>query len=737
MKKAVSVTELLNGNIKRKNRQEVSEEVSVDEDDEITVQSNEFSREHMSLPLKYEEESNMVPKKPSEGKQSVQGFLMNRKSKQEPEPEVISLDNEDDEYMLAERKVTYPSSFKKTSLKDLFNNFKQPEVKSDKESSVQTNDTQVFSGPLRRCHEISKLQDLEAPLPSQKSVQCDSAIEYSPLDLPRTKSLDYHSPQIDPKEYASLRSQVDLPKSTYATMIADGFKDSSIWIQYNKPETLQQVMLETSMKKGVYEWIENAFIKLRNHTSRSKLLMKKQALEEVDRLDDFIVKDDLEEAEVPSIEFVPLMILHGDGIGKSTLIEVIMQIMGGQIYEINTSNNRGKKDILDNLLEFSTTHYVKGQGSKGIILLDDVDVIFKEHDKFFWGAVEKLLWQSRRPVVLICRDLRLVPNNLVQVAQQEHSIFHAKRVSVRTTVNFLKRFCTKHGIVPNDAILSHLATVTRRDIRKSLMALQFYSQPPGNFFLGEQEQHSDDNLSLEEIVHYSDILSHSDILSSNCQWKSAILQDKDLTFASYESRSILDSIPDDQERLRHDYMIDNKMHLVDDTRHPLLPFELDVGSYMENNLLRYYKGPNLVQNIRSRKFDRIKEASVVFLSSRIAKKDSSINNVTRKTRNSKKLRQILEDFQGNYPKTTIDDSLKFNFDATKRDQLGELINPYVLKVAQSDWNKRQINKRLFKQAVIGLSEGEYFNAVGQLSQDDMFKHPHFETDPNLVIDSWK
>ncbi|KAH9200906.1 P-loop containing nucleoside triphosphate hydrolase protein [Zygosaccharomyces rouxii] len=520
-------------------------------------------------------------------------------------------------------------------------------------------------------------------------------------------------------------------------MMAEGVKDSNLWPQFSKPETLQQVMLETSMKKAVYEWIENAFTKLKNHTSRSKLLMKKQVLEGTDRLDDFIVRDDIEEEEGPMIEFVPLMILHGDGIGKNTLIEVIMQMVGGQIYEINTSNNRGKKDILDNLLEFSTSHYVKGQGSKGIILLDDVDVIFKEHDKFFWGAIEKLLWQSRRPVVLICRNLSLVPNNLVQVAQQEQSIFHASKVSVRTTTSFLKSFCIKNGIVPNDVILNHLAKVNRRDIRKSLMALQFYCQPPGKFPLGQLERNKNDDLSFDDAVHYSDLLSHSDILSSNCQWKSAILQDKDLTHLSYESRSILDSIPDDQERLRHDYMIDNKMHLVDDTRRPLLPFELNVGGYMENHLLAYYKGPNSVQNLRDRRFNTIKETSVAFLSSRIGKKESSISNITRKTRNSKKLRQILEGFQGNYPKSAIDDSINFNFKTTSGNRLGELVNPYVLKFAQSDWNKRQINKRLFKQAINGFSEGEYFNAVAQLSQDGLFKNPYFEADPKLVIDSWE
>lgn len=731
------MTELLNGNAKRRNKQEVSEEISVDyDDDEVTVESNDFPREPTSSPLRYGEEPTVVTKTPVGGKQSVQGFLMNKKTKTVPEPEVISLDNEDDEFMMAERKVTYPSSFKKTSLKELFNNFRQPDVKFEKEGSVQT-DMHASNGPLQRFHEISQLTELEAPLPTCQLIQCDPEIHHRSINFARPNLSQYQPPQFDSKDYAFLRSEEYTQELEYATMMVDEVKSYNVWPQLNKPESLQQVMLETSMKKAVYEWIDNAFAKLKNNTNRSKLLTKKQFTDGFDKLDDFIVEDEAETEDASFIEFVPLMILFGEGIGKNTLIEVIMQMMEGQIYEINTSNNRAKKDILDNLLEFSTTHYVKGQGSKGIILLDDVDIIFKEHDKFFWGALERLLWQSRRPVVLTCRDLSLIPNNLVHVAQQEQSIFHARRVSDRTANNFLRSFCTNNGIVPNDKVLNHLAVSTCRDIRKSLMALQFYCQPPGKFSLGQQQQHTAHNLSLDEAVHYCDLFSHSDILSTNRQWKSSFLQDKDLTLLSYESRFILDSISDDQERLRHDYMIDNKVHLVDDNKRPLLPFELDVGGYLGNHLSTYQNSSNSLGNSKDKKFNKMNEASIAFLSSRITKKEFSINNITRKTRNSKKLRQMLEGFQGNYPESITDESIKLNFETTDRIRLSEYINPYVFKIAESDWNKRKINIRMFKQAVEGLSEGEYFNAVGQLSQDGMFKHPYFEADPKLVIDSWK
>ena len=79
-------------------------------------------------------------------------------------------------------------------------------------------------------------------------------------------------------------------------------------------------------------------------------------------------------------EFVPLMILHGDGVGKDTLIHTIAQEKNCQIYEINTSQNRGRKDIYDILSEYCTSHFVKDKKVPGLVVLSDVDVIFKEHD---------------------------------------------------------------------------------------------------------------------------------------------------------------------------------------------------------------------------------------------------------------------------------------------------------------------------------------------------------------------
>ena len=108
-------------------------------------------------------------------------------------------------------------------------------------------------------------------------------------------------------------------------------------------------------------------------------------------------------------EFMPLMIIHGNAIGKKTLVQTIMKEIAGddnsyQIFEVNANMNRSRRDLFETLLDFTTTHYVKDSSKRksdyGLVLFNDVDVLFKEHDKGFWSMINKLCEFSRRPLVL-------------------------------------------------------------------------------------------------------------------------------------------------------------------------------------------------------------------------------------------------------------------------------------------------------------------------------------------------
>ncbi|AQZ12453.1 ELG1 (YOR144C) [Zygosaccharomyces parabailii] len=734
MKRTISVAQLLDGNA-RKRIKDITPIVS-EEIEHEPIESFEMSREISSSPLKELQPSPSQTQQPAIDRQSVQSFLMSRKLKKDDEPKAMTLKCEGDE-LTTESRVTYPINSKKTSLKNLFSNFKQPDTKLGR-SSAQPIDLEKQPDLLERFHEISKSKELEAPLPSVQLINCHEDVQYKKLELPKKVSFPRQSIlHFDQLEYASLNVKEKFPESSFISMPSAGVNGHSVWPQLMKPRNIARVMLEPALKDGVYEWIVDAFIKLKKTTCRSKLL-KRQHTEMVNEFDGFIIENEVEENDGTAIEFVPLMILHGDAIGKNTLIEVIMQIIDGQIYEVNASSNRGKKDILDTLIEFSTTHYVKGQGSKGIILLDDVDIIFKEHDKFFWQAVEKLLAQTRRPVVITCTNLELVPSNLVQLAQYEGSLFHARRISHGTVTRYLELCCPKLGIQPDRRVLEELAKSNKKDIRKCLCELQFYSRPPGNFLIQKNECNKDlSDLSFEDAMFCADMLSSSDVISCNSCWKSSILQNNDPTLMSYESRALVSELNDEQDRLRCDYMIDNRIHLIESSRYPLLPFELNMGDLMEKQVLAGYKGPESNQSSQSTRFYRMEKAVVAFLSTRISRKEFSSTSNTRKTRNWRKIREILERIQGDHIVKTIDDVTEFSLAITSKKKIAEYINPYVLKLAQADANVKESNRRLFLRAIDGVPSDQQTEVLCELARNKAFKPFFFEANSKLVIDSWK
>lgn len=789
MKRTVSVTALLNGNSRKKVRKVTTTSTSevplagpygmdsqlqgdtiMQDNEEETIESIEISSEMSSSPLKTSQ-----PTPTGKAQQSVQSFLMSRRSKKSDivthddvaeNSIIISLDNDcieethlntkqngggitdienDKMEIIRDSRVTHPSTFKKTTLKDLFNNFKQPESKRNKTNlanqDTHSNEELTDSKSWKRLHEISKLKNIQSPLKFKQLVEPEEdAIEHRALNLSLKKRMHSakHSYIFDPIEYHSLNNVKDVKAGTFRTKIACKTSNhTSLWPQLLKPKTLNEIMLDPSLKKHVYKWISEAFVKLKRHTTRNKLL-RRQKTDEYDQFDSFIVDDRMDDGTCPKEEFVPLMILFGEGIGKNTLIEVIMETLNGQIYEVNTSSNRAKKDILDTLMEFSTTHYVKGKGSKGIILLDDVDVLFKEHDKFFWQAVEKILLCSRRPIILLCRSINFIPSNIVQLANDEKSLFHAKRVSQQTTTAFLEKYCETLNLTINNSILELLVKCNKKDIRKCLMDLQFFCTPPGEFTVPNATNKATiDTVDLRETVFYADLYSVSDVLESGILWKSSILQEDDPTVMTPDVQATLNSITDDQERLKHDYVVDYRLHLVDKQNQPLLPYELSIGRSLEHELQAYQTRCKIPHLNGDTKLEKMTEATVAYLSTRVINKKNAAELPTRKTRNSKKIREILDRFEGNCIFDDLDEALSFDLELTTKSDLKEQINPYVYEIAKSDAAVKESNRQLFLEKCDGVPKDQYNEIVFELSQQRLFKPIWFRADPKIVIDSWK
>ncbi|CCE63240.1 hypothetical protein TPHA_0E01450 [Tetrapisispora phaffii CBS 4417] len=645
-----------------------------------------------------------------------------------PETIVISLDNEngiDDDYLENDavmkmnkvnnkfEQLTKPnisitpiSNFKTTKLKDLFG-----KVQKNGKASFQNAST------LNRKNEISKLKDLVAPWPQKQLYQPNDADQYTSIEegkyenvLLTKKKTKTPNLEISEEDYKYLNRNTITNNSDcnmlhkklnlFGTSALDSSflkNHHSLLIDYFEPKELKHVLLEPTLKSSVNNCILESFEKLKKMTTRNQLLQKKNYTKEIDYDDfnNFIVYDDdlnvSKDYETFSggnsnenEEFVPLIVLYGNAVGKNTLLKVIMDALQGQIYELNTSTNRSKKNILESLLEFSTTHYVKGKNSKGLILLDDIDVLFKEHDKFFWYAVERLLLSARKPVVLTCRDINYIPSNLLQIAINQDTCFEAKRISPKSVVSFLQYYMKKINTEINPEALRCIVEINQNDIRKSLLDLQFLLLPPHTYTFKTPKELNEHHVSdLKELSDYLEILSYADVIDNCIKFKSLINDDKYHTLntpsAILKCRDSTDEI-----KLQNDYLIDYKLYLDDELHRKQLPFELNISKYLENKTnevsgIERNKNLSKIALVKEKNHKRITNSNVVFLSSRISKRNTQ-NVTARKTRNSsKKFFELIENFS-----TTdeTDEMIDFDFSLNNQSNLDTYVNPYVFKIAE-------------------------------------------------------
>ena len=161
------------------------------------------------------------------------------------------------------------------------------------------------------------------------------------------------------------------------------------------------------------------------------------------------------------------MLLYGPaGTGKTTLAYAMAKEMGYEIFELNSSDLRNRKN-LDEVLKPSTLQ--KSLFSKGkIILVDEVDGVTTTD---YGGLAELvvLIEITKFPIIITCND---VWQKKFSLLRSKCEMMPLKEASYAVMLDFLRLITKKENKIVHENVIKEIAAKSRGDMRAALNDLQ-------------------------------------------------------------------------------------------------------------------------------------------------------------------------------------------------------------------------------------------------------------------------
>lgn len=182
------------------------------------------------------------------------------------------------------------------------------------------------------------------------------------------------------------------------------------------------------------------------------------------------------------------VLLGPHGSGKTASVYAVAKELGYSVLEVNASSRRTGKKILKELEEATKSHRIKKKEHKSLfervankneapkisqnslILLEDIDLIFEE-DEGFISAANQLASNTKRPIVMTCRDT--CPHLSKMAPQQNKIYFHKVNGSRASTLLDLISLAETNRRLPNNCLTKLLQA---GDLRQALLQLQYLLQ---------------------------------------------------------------------------------------------------------------------------------------------------------------------------------------------------------------------------------------------------------------------
>ncbi|XP_055387137.1 enhanced level of genomic instability 1 [Condylostylus longicornis] len=197
--------------------------------------------------------------------------------------------------------------------------------------------------------------------------------------------------------------------------------------------------------------------------------------------------------------------------GKTNAVFALANELNFNVLEINAGMKRSGKKLLQNLQEATQSHQIRKDSKKSnlllkrslsglkkikdvlsnenslssepdsstkmsLILVEDADILFENHDQGFVDAIYQLVGISKRPVVILANDKncqhlqRLINQNYIEFTKP-----HSVNISKFLTILSLMENCPIHL----DDIVS-LYYFNKMDLRKTILEMQFFIQSGGD-----------------------------------------------------------------------------------------------------------------------------------------------------------------------------------------------------------------------------------------------------------------
>lgn len=165
----------------------------------------------------------------------------------------------------------------------------------------------------------------------------------------------------------------------------------------------------------------------------------------------------------------PALLFYGPpGTGKSATAAALAQDRGWDLIELNASDKRTKKEIERIAGSAATSGNLTGTGGKRLIVLDEADNVHGKSDRGGYGAISKLLKETRNPVIMIGNDRYAIPRKVKKNVEK----VNFRRLRKSSIAKVLRQIAENEGIDADEEVLKTLGGRANGDLRSAINDFQ-------------------------------------------------------------------------------------------------------------------------------------------------------------------------------------------------------------------------------------------------------------------------